>query len=668
MKRQRRPNAHSPGGSRGVLLALLDAFHAEVNGHLLYGEKFPALATWYKLHPVAMDAGITVEADGTMVERVPSETALPRGKDEGPRDVAWSLRRKGEDDNQDGLAALARLHQQMRKQISSASPDQVREYIDWARRGTRQKNPVRTTVTLDEAAKVARKLRVSDVSIEALRKGMIVELEHADVTGGDLLLTGRIVLAHLRERGDYYELLEKYVEPPKKNPSPQRKRYRRGKKSGSVRPLMVTDRNLFDVLRMFEGADWVSRLKLDWKAIPPNARIDGERNTYFVDKSGRVFVVKAHDKPTEEAMREVGIAPNPKKNPCPCKGYYDSPDGRSLLAMAASGDRDAEEDIAMGKSVKRAIRGASGTRRANPAARENPGMSYLDRLVKHYGVTDDPLLGAFLLPDGTFLDFSEGSGQRIQDHRNITFLLPKAWHQGEIQGRWYRYDGMAQIAKQVGMYRWFPENWDLEAWTPPTLEQRRVIRELAQMHELGVEAHTDQYAKKIMRRRQFKKLYYPDLLRVSDPVVDLLAFFRGEDEGLEVRRGNPASRPVQGVEQCAGCGAEVVLKRKYGEGETVLCSRCRRAARKAKPPVVLGKSREPSPPVEVTWVPTWQNRRFHVGPNYYVEVSSFERSDSNRTVRLVETATSKPIAERQVTAEDTTQSLAAWAHSRIGAR
>lgn len=42
--------------------------------------------------------------------------------------------------------------------------------------------------------------------------GMEVELEHSDVTNGDVTLTAKIAAAHLREVPDYYTLLKKYVE------------------------------------------------------------------------------------------------------------------------------------------------------------------------------------------------------------------------------------------------------------------------------------------------------------------------------------------------------------------------------------------------------------------------------------------------------------------------
>lgn len=48
-----------------------------------------------------------------------------------------------------------------------------------------------------------------------------------------------------------------------------------------------------------------------------------------------------------------------------------------------------------------------------------------DLAAKHYGVTDDPQKAAFLMSNGLWLDFSEGSDTRSQDHRNITWFVPE---------------------------------------------------------------------------------------------------------------------------------------------------------------------------------------------------------------------------------------------------
>ena len=56
------------------------------------------------------------------------------------------------------------------------------------------------------------------IDLEQFRRGMEVELEHGrrdpmtDVTGDDLLLTGKIALAHLNEFPDYYTRLVKMEE------------------------------------------------------------------------------------------------------------------------------------------------------------------------------------------------------------------------------------------------------------------------------------------------------------------------------------------------------------------------------------------------------------------------------------------------------------------------
>lgn len=52
------------------------------------------------------------------------------------------------------------------------------------------------------------------VDLEQFRRGLEVELEHGaidpetDVTGDDLVLTGRIAWAHLKEIRDYYTRLD----------------------------------------------------------------------------------------------------------------------------------------------------------------------------------------------------------------------------------------------------------------------------------------------------------------------------------------------------------------------------------------------------------------------------------------------------------------------------
>jgi hypothetical protein len=80
---------------------------------------------------------------------------------------------------------------------------------DW----TRLDDPV---VEFDEADKIQREIgaEAAEISTEAFRQGLQVELEHgrmfpdANVTNNHPVLTGLIVLAHLKEMLDYYDRLE----------------------------------------------------------------------------------------------------------------------------------------------------------------------------------------------------------------------------------------------------------------------------------------------------------------------------------------------------------------------------------------------------------------------------------------------------------------------------
>jgi hypothetical protein len=71
-------------------------------------------------------------------------------------------------------------------------------------------------VTLTEAQRIQQEIggETAQVPLEVFRQGLEVELEHgvvfpdANVTQNHPLLTGMIVLAHLKEMLDYYERLE----------------------------------------------------------------------------------------------------------------------------------------------------------------------------------------------------------------------------------------------------------------------------------------------------------------------------------------------------------------------------------------------------------------------------------------------------------------------------
>jgi hypothetical protein len=67
------------------------------------------------------------------------------------------------------------------------------------------------TVSLQQAYRTAVRLRLNleVISLQDWTHAMQVEMEHRNVTGGSLLTTGRIALAHLEEFPDYYDRLER---------------------------------------------------------------------------------------------------------------------------------------------------------------------------------------------------------------------------------------------------------------------------------------------------------------------------------------------------------------------------------------------------------------------------------------------------------------------------
>lgn len=72
-------------------------------------------------------------------------------------------------------------------------------------------------ITAEDAKVVGSKLGLdwNQVDLEQFRRGLEVELEHGardpqtNVTNDDLMLTGKIAWAHLKEFADYYTRLDK---------------------------------------------------------------------------------------------------------------------------------------------------------------------------------------------------------------------------------------------------------------------------------------------------------------------------------------------------------------------------------------------------------------------------------------------------------------------------
>jgi hypothetical protein len=71
-------------------------------------------------------------------------------------------------------------------------------------------------ISTEEARSIGALLNIdwTQIDLEQFRRGLEVELEHGardpetNVTGDDLLLTGKIAWAHLKEIRDYYKRLD----------------------------------------------------------------------------------------------------------------------------------------------------------------------------------------------------------------------------------------------------------------------------------------------------------------------------------------------------------------------------------------------------------------------------------------------------------------------------
>ena len=87
----------------------------------------------------------------------------------------------------------------------------LRNIVSWGSFVTSEK------ITDEDAKVIGEQLGIKwdKFDVEQFKAGMNVELEHGvrdpstNVTGDDLLMTGKIALAHLKEFPDYYDRLEK---------------------------------------------------------------------------------------------------------------------------------------------------------------------------------------------------------------------------------------------------------------------------------------------------------------------------------------------------------------------------------------------------------------------------------------------------------------------------
>jgi hypothetical protein len=144
----------------------------------------------------------------------------------------------------------------------------------------------------------------NEVDLDEFCDGMFVEEEHKDVTGGDPVLTAKIVLAHLRERKDYYSRLDKYVEKALSGAyllKSHVKGHTRRSKSGAVSTVTEHERHMAyrgeaSPERIAETQAYIQRLRDEGHGIL-NAKLrvwDPQRREFRSVKAGEKQSNQAH--------------------------------------------------------------------------------------------------------------------------------------------------------------------------------------------------------------------------------------------------------------------------------------------------------------------------------------------------------------------------------------
>jgi hypothetical protein len=108
----------------------------------------------------------------------------------------------------------------------------------------------------------------------------------------------------------------------------------------------------------------------------------------------------------------------------------------------------------------------------------NAAHSYLARAIRHYGVTDDFAKAGYLLPDGSFLDFSDGGSGQVVDHRNVAFVLRSDSPGARAADRGDRTEAMFAFMLASGAIRVHPSALGFHALSRPTMAQIRKMIEV----------------------------------------------------------------------------------------------------------------------------------------------------------------------------------------------
>jgi hypothetical protein len=76
-------------------------------------------------------------------------------------------------------------------------------------------------VSLSDAKKVISHYEMKNIDPKYIKYALDTEMEHTDITDGDLAKTAMIVMAHLREHPLYYAEIKKMERRLKKIPRPE---------------------------------------------------------------------------------------------------------------------------------------------------------------------------------------------------------------------------------------------------------------------------------------------------------------------------------------------------------------------------------------------------------------------------------------------------------------
>lgn len=131
-------------------------------------------------------------------------------------------------------------------------------------------------------------------------------------------------------------------------------------------------------------------------------------------------------------------------------------------------------------------------------------FSYRDALkveklaLKFYGETGTFQRAGYITPNGYLLDFSEGTGSRVQDHRNIMFVVEESGidigRYEEDRQRHLQSWGM-MVVMDMGFIRYMPETKGVDMHRMPTQQQFENLRFLIKKYNgnIVIEMNEDVY-------------------------------------------------------------------------------------------------------------------------------------------------------------------------------